>query len=76
MGKGWEEIAGSSRGSENNWLGTCETHDVGSRPREDRGGAAGKVGEGEGGAEEGGVGPTEPAAGCGRPSCFKSIVLG
>ena len=28
MGKGWEGIATSSRGSENNWLGTCEAHHV------------------------------------------------
>jgi hypothetical protein len=28
MGKGWEGIATSSRGSENNWLGTCEARHV------------------------------------------------
>jgi hypothetical protein len=51
MGKGWEGIATSSRGSENNWLGTCEAHHVDFSPQEDRGGSAGKVGEGPGGEE-------------------------
>jgi hypothetical protein len=40
-----EWIAAS--GSENNWLDTCEAHHVGISPEEDRGGAAGTVGEGE-----------------------------
>jgi hypothetical protein len=55
MGKGWEGIEASSNGSENNSLGTCEAHHVGGRPQEDRGGAAGTLGEGAGGEEEGGV---------------------
>ena len=34
-------------------FGSCQTHHVGIRPDEDRGGAAGEVGEVEGGEEEG-----------------------
>jgi hypothetical protein len=71
MGAGSQGIAASS--GENNR--SCETHHVCISPQEDRGGAAGEVGEGEGEGEEDGVGPTEPAAGCGRLSCFKSIAL-
>jgi len=52
MGKGSEGIAASSRGSENNWLGTCQAHNVNFSPQEDRGGTAGEVGEGEGRTEE------------------------
>lgn len=37
---------------ENNWLDTCEAHDVGISPPEDRGGTAGKVSEGESGEEQ------------------------
>jgi hypothetical protein len=40
--------------SRGNHFGTREAHHVGISPQEDRGGAAGKVGEGTGG-EEGGV---------------------
>ena len=54
MGKGSEGTEASSGESENNWLGSCKAHHVASRPQEDRGGAAGAVGEGTGG-EEGGV---------------------
>ena len=52
MGKSSEGIASSS---ENNWFDTCQAHHVGIRPQEDRGGAAGTVGESEGWEEEGGV---------------------
>jgi hypothetical protein len=54
MEKGSKGIAAS--GGEN-CFGSCEAHHVGIRPQEDRGGTAGTVGEGEGGSEEGGVGP-------------------
>jgi hypothetical protein len=52
MGKGSEGTEASSGESENNWLGSCKAHHVGIRPQEDRGGAAGTVGEGTGGEEE------------------------
>jgi hypothetical protein len=55
VGKGWKRIEASSRGSENNCVGICEAHHVGISPQEDRGGTAGKMGEGEGASEEGGV---------------------
>ena len=48
----WIEV---SRGSENNWLGTCEANHVGISPQEDRGRAAGEVGAGEGRKEKGGI---------------------
>jgi hypothetical protein len=54
MDEGSEWIAASR--SENNRLGSCEAHDLGISPEKDRGGTAGKVGEGE----EGGV------ASCGK----------
>jgi hypothetical protein len=54
MGKGSERTAANST-SENNGLGSRETHHVGSSPQEDRGVSAGEVGEGEGSTEEGGV---------------------
>ena len=54
MEKGSKGIAASSGG---NCFGSCEAHHVGIRPQEDRDGAAGTVGEGEGGSQEGGVGP-------------------
>jgi hypothetical protein len=38
-------------------LGSCQTHHVGVSPQEDRGGAAGEMGEGQGGEEKGGLGP-------------------
>jgi hypothetical protein len=50
--QGSEWIEGSKR-SENNWLGSCQTHDVGISPQKDCGGAAGEVGKGEGGEEVG-----------------------
>jgi hypothetical protein len=52
MVKGSKGIEASE--DENNCVSTRETHHVGIRPEEDRGGAAEKVGEGEGG-EEGGL---------------------
>jgi hypothetical protein len=56
VGKGSKGTEASSSGSsENDGLDTCEAHHVGVSPQEDRGGAAGAVGEGEG-WEEGGVG--------------------
>jgi hypothetical protein len=47
MGKAAEGIAANGRG-EDNGLGSGEAHHVGISPQEDRGGAAGEVGEGEG----------------------------
>jgi hypothetical protein len=55
MGKDSERTAANSRCSQNNGFHSCEAHDLGGRPQEDRSGAAGSVGEGEGGEEEGGV---------------------
>ena len=55
MGKDSEGIAANIRGSQNNGLHSCEAHDLGGRPQEDRGGTTEKVGEGEDGSEEGGV---------------------
>ena len=60
MGEGGVEAR--SGGSENNWLGSCETHHVGIRPEEDRGGTAGEVGEGEGSEVVGGVVSWVPGA--------------
>jgi hypothetical protein len=54
MGEGSEWIA-VREGSDG--FGSCQTHDVSISPQEDRGGAAGTLGAGEGG-EEGGVGRT------------------
>jgi tRNA(Arg) A34 adenosine deaminase TadA len=51
MGEGSEWIEASG----GNCFGSCQTHHVGISPQEDRGGAAGEVGEGEGGEEESGV---------------------
>jgi hypothetical protein len=48
MGEHSEGIAASSGGGKNNGLGSCQAHHVGISPQEDRGGTAGKVGEGEG----------------------------
>ncbi len=56
MGEGSKEIAASSGGSENNWLGSSEAHHFGSRTPEDRRRSKSSVGEVEG-WEEGGVGP-------------------
>jgi hypothetical protein len=52
MGKGWE---GAEASEDSGGLGSCEAHHVDFSPQEDRGGAAEKVGEGQGGEEEGGV---------------------
>jgi hypothetical protein len=49
MGEGSKGTAAS----ENDGLGTCEAHHVHISPSEGRGGAAGTVGEGPGGEEEG-----------------------
>jgi hypothetical protein len=57
MVKGSKGIEASE--DENNCVSTRETHHVGIRPEEDRGGAAEKVGEGEGGEEEGGIDRTD-----------------
>ena len=65
MGEGSEGSAASVSfgGSENNKPGSCcQTNHVGSRPQQDRGVPASPVGKVEGGAEEGGVEPREPAA--------------
>jgi hypothetical protein len=56
-GEGWQGIAASRRGNEDNWLGIREAHNVDFSPQEDRSGTEGAVGEGEGCEEEGGVGP-------------------
>ena len=54
MGKGSERIAASfSGGGEKNPLGSCEAHDVGGNPEEDRGVPAGTMGEVESGTDEG-----------------------
>jgi hypothetical protein len=53
VGEDSEGNAPRCRGDENNCHGSREAHDVGISPQEDRGGAKGEVGEGEGGAEEG-----------------------
>jgi hypothetical protein len=58
MGKGWEGIAASSRGSKGKWFRSCQTHHVCISPQEDRRRSKSEVGEGEGAAEEGGVGQT------------------
>ena len=58
MGEGTRRVATNSSG-EGDGLGSCEAHNVGISPQEDRGGTAGKVGEGEGG-EEGWLEPAEP----------------
>jgi hypothetical protein len=57
MGAGWEGIATSSGGSEDNGLCTCKAHDVSISPEEDRSLSKSAVGEDTGGAEEGGVVP-------------------
>jgi hypothetical protein len=54
MEKGSKAIAAS--GGEN-CFDSCEAHHVVIRPQEDRDGTAGTVGQGEGGSEEGSVGP-------------------
>jgi hypothetical protein len=54
MGEGSKRIAVSGRRSENKGLHSCETHYLLSRQEEDRGGAAGTLGEAEG-WEEGSV---------------------
>jgi hypothetical protein len=44
MGEGSEGVAASSCDNEENGVGSCEAHDVGVSPKENRGGTAGKVG--------------------------------
>jgi hypothetical protein len=58
MGEDSKGIA-ASEGSDG--IGSCQTQDVGISPQEDRGGAAGTVGEGKGSQEKGGLEPREPA---------------
>jgi hypothetical protein len=53
MGEGSQCIEASS--GENNCVGSCEAHHVRISPPKDRGGTAGAVGAGEGGAKEGGL---------------------
>ena len=62
MGEGWEGTEANSRCIQNNRLHSCEAHDLAGRPQEDRSGAAGTLGEGEGGEEEGCVVSREHAA--------------
>ena len=57
MGEGSE---GSEASEDGGGLGSCETHHVDFSPQEDCDGAKGTLGEGEGGAEEGGLEPAEP----------------
>jgi hypothetical protein len=54
MGEGSE---GSEASEDSGGHGSCETHHVDFSPQEDCGGAKGTLGEGEGGAEEGGLEP-------------------
>jgi hypothetical protein len=65
MGKGSEGIA-INRDSEDNGLGSCEAHHVGISASEDRGGTAGKMGEGKGTAEEGCLAVLTPSLDTGR----------
>jgi len=58
MGEGSEGIAASSGDSENNGLGSCEAHNVGISPQEDRRRSKSEMGE----VEEGSV------ASCGKTS--------
>jgi hypothetical protein len=55
MGKGSQRITASGD-SENNGLGSCETHHVSRSPQEDRSISAGKVGENKSAAEKGCLG--------------------
>jgi hypothetical protein len=55
MGKGEGGIDASRRGGENDGLGFRKAHHVSVSPEEDRGGAAGAAGEGQGGEEEGDI---------------------
>jgi hypothetical protein len=57
VGKDPKGIAASG---ENNCVGSCEAHHVGSSTDEDCGGTAGKVGEVQGGEEESCLEPTQP----------------
>jgi hypothetical protein len=54
MGEGSEWNAIGVRGKDTQFR-SCQTHHVCISPQENRGGAAGEVGEGEGGSEEGGI---------------------
>ncbi len=62
MGKGWEGIAVNTRGCKVGIWSSCEAHDVGISAEKDCGGTKGEMGKAEGGAEEGGIVTTEPAA--------------
>jgi hypothetical protein len=57
VGEDPKRIEARSSG-ENNWLGCCEAHHVGSRTQEDRRRSKSEVGEAEGWEEEGGLEPT------------------
>jgi hypothetical protein len=61
MGKCSETVAANA-GGEVNGLGSCKANHVGISTEEDRGGTTGKVGEGEGAAEKGGLERTESSA--------------
>ncbi|HXM13311.1 MAG TPA: hypothetical protein VN946_25405 [Terriglobales bacterium] len=54
MGEGTRRVATNSSG-EGDGLGSCEAHNVGISPQEDRGGTKGAVGEDTGAGEESGV---------------------
>jgi hypothetical protein len=59
MGEGSEWIEASE---ECDGRGSCQAHHVGVSPHEDRGGRTCTLGEVQGGEEEGGLEPREPAA--------------
>ena len=52
MGEGPKGIAARSSLSENNGLNDCEANNLSGGKEEDRGGAAGKMGEDKGGEED------------------------
>ena len=57
-GARWAKVPrGPKPAKDSGGLGSCETHHVDFSPQEDCGGAKGTLGEGEGGAEEGGLEP-------------------
>ena len=55
MGEDSKGVAANSRCSQNNGLYSCEAHDLGGRPQEDRSGTKGEVGEVKGCEEESGI---------------------
>jgi hypothetical protein len=69
LGESSEGIA-SSEGSDG--FGSCQAHDVGVSPEEDRSGTKGAVGEAENGTtEEGGIDPQTEKACCGTAAGFR-----